>query len=150
MTALSSTDRITCLIREMIDGNKSGAAGKLQDPSCREVNMSLLQKRFSHSPNVVGRLIEGEVIIVPVSGDISRQNSIFSLEDTAAQIWTMMDGKKSVGDILDCIVATKEVAPEQAQADLVEFLDELVGLGAIEESGDIVKSAEPIEPPDHE
>jgi hypothetical protein len=104
--------------------------------------MSFLKKRFSHSPNVVGRLIEGEVVIVPVGGDISRQNSIFSLEDTAAQIWTMLDGKNSVADILDIIVATKEVGREQALADLVEFLGELASVGVIEESGEIITRAE--------
>jgi 3-deoxy-D-manno-octulosonate 8-phosphate phosphatase KdsC-like HAD superfamily phosphatase len=96
--------------------------------------MEYLGKSFRHSPKVVGRFIDDEVIIVPIGGDLAKQDSIYNLESVAAHIWRMLDGKTSVKQIRDYMVKTMEVSSEQAESDLIEFLEELKSIGAIEET----------------
>ena len=93
-----------------------------------------LTKRFQPSPDIVGRFIDDEVVIVPIRGDITKQNSIFSLEHTAAKIWPMLVEKKPVGDILDFMAKSMNVSLDEARRDLEEFLGDLLSVGAIEET----------------
>jgi hypothetical protein len=95
--------------------------------------MEYLKKRFRKSPNVVGRKIDDEVVIVPISADLAAQDSIFNLDPAGSVIWQMIDGRKTGEDIRDAMVRTMDVSTDVAGRDLAEFLQDLRTAGAIEE-----------------
>ncbi len=96
--------------------------------------MDLTGKCFKKSSDIVDRLIDDEVVIVPVGGELSPQGTIYNLDAVGARIWGLLDGKKSVADIRDHLTETMEVSRERAEKDLLEFLKDLQSVGAIEEA----------------
>lgn len=98
--------------------------------------MDYKRKRFKKSSQVVERLIDEEVIIVPVNSNLSRQDSIYNLDASGAKIWQMLNGKNTVAKIIDYMVENMDVAAQQAERDLVEFLNDLESIEAVEESNE--------------
>lgn len=57
----------------------------------------------------------------------------FSLEDAAVEAWAVLEASASFDQIVARLVATHDVTPEQARADLAPFLDRLLQEELIEE-----------------
>jgi hypothetical protein len=57
--------------------------------------------------------------------------SIYTLNETGARIWELIDGKIKVGEIKGKIVEEFEVTPEEVEKDIVEHLRQLEGIKAI-------------------
>ena len=68
-----------------------------------------------------------ETIILTESGE-----QLHTLDQTGTYVWSEIDGKKSLGQILDGICDEYDVSRERAQADLIEFI------GALEEKQIII------------
>jgi len=49
-----------------------------------------------------------------------------SLDEVGAFLWNLLDGRHSLGQMVDALVATYEVEPAQATADVQEFLAQLL------------------------
>lgn len=96
--------------------------------------MGNLVKHFRKSQKVVGRMIDDEIVIVPVSADLAAQDYIYNLDPAGSVIWQMIDGRRTGYEIRDAIVRTMDVSPEVAERDLDEFLQDLLTVGAIEEA----------------
>jgi len=100
----------------------------------REHNlMSLLDKVYKKSDSIVSRRIADEFILVPIRQNVGDLESISTLNEVAARIWELIDGKKKVREIKDKIVEEFEVTPQQAEKDLIEYLKQLKKINAIEE-----------------
>ena len=95
--------------------------------------MEYRKRRFKKSPEVVGRIIGDEAIIVPVNSNLAHQDSIYNLDPAGAKIWQMLDGRNSVAEIIGQMVKDTVVSAKQAEQDLEEFLKDLEDIGAIEE-----------------
>jgi len=93
--------------------------------------MSLLDKVYKKSDSIVFRKIADEFILVPIRQNVGDLESICTLNDVAARIWELIDGKMKVKEIKDKIVEEFEVAPEEAEKDLIEYLRQLEGIKAI-------------------
>jgi hypothetical protein len=53
------------------------------------------------SEDVVARVIEGEIIIVPLSAGIGdAEDDLFSLNETGRAFWKLLDGKKTLAQIV--------------------------------------------------
>lgn len=72
------------------------------------------------------RIIEGEAILVNVD-----KGEVIHLNKVAAKIWDLINGKKSVSDIIEHIYNQFEVDEKAAKRDTLEFLDELIKKGAV-------------------
>lgn len=68
---------------------------------------------------------------MPVRRTASDVQSIYTTNEVGRYIWELIDGERTVGAILDAIVATFEVSREEAEADLVGFLQQAEQVGAI-------------------
>ena len=77
------------------------------------------------------RNIAGETIIVPVRGNVGDLSSIYTLNEIGTKIWELVDGTKSVEQIVEAIRNAYEVTPEEAEKDAFEFLDALEEIGLI-------------------
>jgi len=83
--------------------------------------MKLAEKYPVLHPQVAARIIDGEaVIVLPESGQVNVLNEVGS------RIWELIDGTRNVGEITEIIVAEYDVAAEQAERDISDFIQELV------------------------
>ena len=93
--------------------------------------MNFLNKVYKKSDSVVSRKIADEFILVPIRQDVGDLGSIYTLNEVAARIWELIDGKKKVREIKEKIVEEFRVTPEEAEKDLLEHLQQLEGIKAI-------------------
>jgi hypothetical protein len=94
-------------------------------------NTACLEDRFAKDSSIVSRKIADEVILVPVRQNVADLESIFTLNEVAARIWELLDGRITLAKIRDLLVEEFEVTPEQAETDLLEFLQLLEKAGAV-------------------
>jgi hypothetical protein len=97
----------------------------------KRVNNRVFQKKTS----VVTRKIAGEVILVPVSGALADMQNIFSLDTVGEFIWELIDGVRSEEDLAEYVTDAFDVGFEQAQQDVIEFIDSLNKAGLVSEVG---------------
>ncbi len=93
--------------------------------------MDFLDKVYKKSDSIVFRKIADEFILVPIRQNVGDLESICTLNDVAARIWELIDGKMKAREIKDKIVEEFEVTPEEAEKDLIEYLQKLEGIEAI-------------------
>ena len=84
------------------------------------------------SPNIVSRNIAGEVILVPIARSADELESIYTLNETASTIWDALDGQRNLADLAGLIVAEYDVTDDVAFADLVELIEQLAQVKAVE------------------
>jgi hypothetical protein len=91
-----------------------------------------LDERYERTPAVVTREIVGERILVPIRHNVGDLESIYTLNETASHVWSLLDGQTSVREIRDRIVDEFEVGAEEAERDLLELLAQMEAIGVIE------------------
>ncbi len=97
--------------------------------------MDLLSHRYRQSPDMVFRQIADEYVLVPIRHDVADMEAVYTLGGVGARIWELLDGERDGEAILEQIVQEYDVAREEARADLVEFLEDLLavqGIAAVE------------------
>lgn len=82
----------------------------------------------------VARRVAGELLLVPIRRNASEMEGLFTLNETAAFIWDMLDGTKSLEQLCDGLAGAFDVSPEQAESDIQELLLQLVEIGAVHEN----------------
>jgi hypothetical protein len=92
-----------------------------------------LAKCFAKDPSVVSRKIADEFILVPLHPKAGEIDSIYTMNDVAATIWELIDGKRQVEDIKETLLEEFDVNAEEAERDLVEFIQHLESIGAVRE-----------------
>jgi len=115
----------------------SGSKGTWMDEAQGERGdgfMHFLEKVFKKSDGIVSRKIGEECILVPIRQGVGDLESIYTLNETAARIWDLLDGTAKGAEIKNKIVEEFDVTPEEAEKDLVHHLKELAGIKAIIEN----------------
>jgi hypothetical protein len=90
-----------------------------------------LKARYEKDPSIVYREIAGEVVLVPIRRNVADMDSIYTLSDVGLFIWGLIDGQKTVGQILNEVLQEYDISSERASVDLDEFLTRLHTIGAI-------------------
>lgn len=93
----------------------------------KDIYMFSMNSRFKRNEKTAWRIIEGEGVLVDTDG-----GNFIHLNETAAEIWNSMDGKRTVAEITEHICDTFEVTKESAEKDTIEFLDDLLKHGVVE------------------
>lgn len=93
--------------------------------------MDILNKIYKKSDSIVSRKIADELILVPIKNNVSDLNSIYTLNEVAARIWELINGKRKIREIKKMIDEEFEVKPEEAEKDLVRILKQLEKIEAI-------------------
>ncbi len=74
----------------------------------------------SRNPEVVGRMVGSDaVLVLPLQGQVKVLNEV------GAYIWSLVDGEKSVHQIVQQVIEAYEVERAQAEADALAFIEEL-------------------------
>jgi hypothetical protein len=80
----------------------------------------------TRSPDVVGRQIEGEAVLVHPG-----RRRVQVLNRVGAAAWGLMDGRWTVAELAERIAAEHGAPAEQVQSDLLAFCDDLAQRGLI-------------------
>lgn len=92
-----------------------------------------LDKIYCVKDRVASRKIVDEVILVPLRDSVAEMENLYSLNEVAARVYELVDGKRAVRDICAVIVEEFDVSTQQAEADVSQFVEQLVSIQAIEE-----------------
>jgi methyltransferase-like protein len=87
--------------------------------------MTGLNSVLSHSPSVVTRKTGNEYVLVPVANNIADMNSVFVLNETGAFIWEQIDGKRTVGEIIEVVINEYEIDNDSASKDVFDFIENM-------------------------
>jgi Coenzyme PQQ synthesis protein D (PqqD) len=95
--------------------------------------VGILNKVYKKSDFIVFRKIGDECILVPIRQGVGDLESIYTLNETAARIWELLDGKTKGLEIRDKLTEEFDVTPQEAEEDLVRHLKDLASIKAVVE-----------------
>jgi hypothetical protein len=87
---------------------------------------------YQRSESLVTRDLAGEKIIVPVRGKVGDLNSIYTLNSVANDIWLLLDGRRTVHEIVHSMQHEYDVDPAILTDDVCRVLEELSQEGLIQ------------------
>lgn len=91
----------------------------------------MLQAIYSKNAKVIKRKIADELILVPVGKALATEQKIFSLNPVGEFIFDRINGKATLQEILQDLLAEFSVTKEQAEADILQFIDNVQKQGLI-------------------
>lgn len=94
--------------------------------------MTELEEIYRRNDNFVFRRIEGETILVPIRGNVTDLDCIYSLNPVAAMVWEHLDGSADLKTIQDMIAAEYDASGDDIRADLLSFITEMKTIAAVE------------------
>ncbi|HOU01697.1 MAG TPA: PqqD family protein [Bacteroidales bacterium] len=84
-----------------------------------------LKSVLSHSSSVVTRKTGNEYVLVPISDNVADMDSVYTLNETGAFIWELIDGKKSVSDLIKALAEEYKIDIETAESDVLSFINKM-------------------------
>lgn len=84
------------------------------------------QMRLKPSVDCVVREIGGETVLLHLS-----KGTYFGLNETGTQIWRLLAGGASAGEIVDAFAQEHEIPRKQLESDIRAFLDDLLENGIL-------------------
>jgi hypothetical protein len=92
-----------------------------------------LDSVYTRNDRVVSRRIVDELILVPIRQNVAEMEALYTLNEVGARVYELIDGKRPVREIVDAIVTEFDVAFETAEADVREFISQLLEIESIRE-----------------
>jgi methyltransferase-like protein len=89
---------------------------------------SLILKK---NPDMVTRQIDKETMLVPVVKASDDINCIYTLNETASFVWSMIDGKKTIAQIKKAVLAKFDTTASEADKKLGSLVKDLKKAKAI-------------------
>jgi hypothetical protein len=87
--------------------------------------------RPQRDENLVYRTISGETVLIPIRSGAADLDHLFVLNPTAAVIWQLLDGTRTLTEIVGRVVEEFEVDPAVAEQDLQRLLETLHESGLV-------------------
>ena len=82
---------------------------------------------LAHSSDVVSREIDGSLIIVPLASGVGdMEDDLFSMNESGTEIWNMLDGKRTLQEIVDVLARQYQAGPEEIAQDVAGIVTELL------------------------
>lgn len=94
--------------------------------------MSGLDERYRKSPSIVSTHVGEGVILVPIRQRAGDLDNVYTLNETAARVWQLIDDQRSLIEIRDLLVEEFDVGEDEAQQDVADLVAELEAAGVIE------------------
>lgn len=86
---------------------------------------------FAKNDQIVSRKIVDELILVPIRKDVADLEMLYTLNEVGARVYELVDGERPLQEIMDTIVKEFEVAEQQAESDVREFIAQLLEIESI-------------------
>ena len=91
-----------------------------------------LQSVVAPSENVVARIIEGEVLIVPLAAGIGdSEDELYTLNESGQSIWKELDGQRSLKDVVRSLADKFDAPLSDFENDVLGFATELARRGIL-------------------
>ena len=74
---------------------------------------------------MVTRKTGNEYVLVPVTNNIADMTSVYTLNETGAFIWELIDGKKNVEELIKAVIDKYDIDRETATTDVFTFIDNM-------------------------
>jgi hypothetical protein len=87
--------------------------------------MADLKSVFSHSPGIVTKKTGDEYVLIPVANNIADMNSVYTLNESGAFIWELIDGKRNVEMIINTLTEEYDIDYESASKDVFSFINNM-------------------------
>ena len=87
--------------------------------------MTGLNSIFSQSTSIVTRKTGNEYVLVPITNNIADMNSVYTLNETGAFIWELIDGKRSVEEIIIKLTNEYDIDKQNAESDVFTFIENM-------------------------
>ncbi|HEY7697840.1 MAG TPA: PqqD family protein [Vicinamibacteria bacterium] len=92
-----------------------------------------LDSVYARNDRVVSRKIVDELILVAIRKNVAEMEYLYTVNEVGARIYELIDGKRPVRAIVEAIVDEFDVAFETAEADVREFISQLLQIEGIRE-----------------
>ncbi len=96
---------------------------------------SRMVRQNSGDNGFVTRRLAGETIVVPVSSRVGDLDAIYTLNEVASRVWTLLEVPTSVQNIAAVLCDEYDAPAEQVTNDLAELLAEFEASGLIRFDG---------------
>jgi hypothetical protein len=93
--------------------------------------MQEIDRVFRKNENFVFRQIDDETILVPIKNNVGDMGAIYNLNEVGAYVWEHLDGEKTLLDIRNMVAVNFDVSLEDAECDLLEFMNQLEKIDAV-------------------
>jgi len=94
------------------------------------VTLISLDARISPSPDVVGRVVGGELVLLDLESA-----TYFGLNEVGSRMWTLMGELGSLRQVCDTVSREYDVSRAQLERDLLALVRELHDKGLLQVSG---------------
>ena len=81
----------------------------------------------------VVRTVMDDIVAIPVGDTALQLGGLLLLNQVSAVIWKCLEEETSLEAILQAVTDAFEVSPEEARADILEFLDKLRAADLLQE-----------------
>jgi len=93
----------------------------------------LINQCFEKNSLFAWRVIDGVAVLVPVKQSGPEIRKLYRLKDSVStRIWELLDGKRTVQEILQVVCQEFDTEKQRAKRDLVKFLRHLKSIGAVQ------------------
>lgn len=75
--------------------------------------------------NYVSKSVGEELVLVPLRGNVSQMQELFTLNETGRFVWENLHEQSSVEELIVKMTNEYEVTEDQAQTDILLFLEKL-------------------------
>ncbi len=90
---------------------------------------------YEHASEFVLRRVGRESILVPIHNQVGDLDSVYTLNEVASLIWSLLDGRTEIDAIAGRVCEEFDVEPAAAGADVRELLLDLQGAKLIRRVG---------------
>lgn len=90
---------------------------------------------------IITRPICGEMLLVPAMRSVGDVNSIYTLNDSAAMIWSLVDGKRTIDQICREAAGWFQVERSRIEADIHALIQQLLDFRFIEHARETTPGA---------
>ena len=75
--------------------------------------------------SIVTRKTGNEYVLIPVTNNIADMNSVYTLNETGAFIWELIDGKKNIEELINAVVTKYDADFSIATKDVFSFINNM-------------------------
>jgi len=94
--------------------------------------MKQSEKVYRKNKDIVSREIDNELILMPIYKTNKEINEMYTLNESAAKTWNLIDGKRILGRIIDELHKFYGIQRERIEADIIEFVKDLKKIKVID------------------
>ena len=81
---------------------------------------------------LVSLVAEGQAVVVPVSGNGAREDSVYTLNESATMLWAMLEAGRGLDELACGLQTEYGLSFEEALDDARQFVESLLQEGLVE------------------